>query len=419
MRLTDALRRVEAGLLAPASTLPIGIFRVTIGAVSLLNARLLWADALAFFAASGMLPGGYDQGRTLDLLRWLGASDGVTRAVVLVYGGASLALMLGLRARLAALVAFTCLTSLYNHNATVTSGADALLRLALLFMAFAPAATRFSVDGLWRYVRTGAPIPTEATGTVTRVLKAQVAIVYFATFLAKSGGVRWHDGTAVGVALQLTEFARFPLPTWAYSDAFSRIMTPLTLLIEGAFPLFVWFEEVRLPLVLAAIGLHLGLEYALNILLFQPVMLSLLLVFVEPREWARLAALGRGALRRVTAGDLVVRFDPEAPLAVAAQRLLNALDVLRRLRWEPAPSDDGAPRLVAAAADRARPERAPTGGRALRRICLRLPALWPAWLLLCLPGAATAAAKLYGLATRRPVARRRSSPEDAGDQRAA
>ena len=104
----------------------------------------------------------------------------------------------------------------------------------------------------------------------------------------------WNDGSAVGQVLNLLEFRRFPLPDLLRSAAMSQALTGFAATVEILFPLLVWFKDTRKPALIAGLLLHLGMEWSLNIQLFQPTILSLYLLFMSPetlrRVWIKMTA---------------------------------------------------------------------------------------------------------------------------------
>ena len=79
-------------------------------------------------------------------------------------------------------------------------------------------------------------------------------------------------------------------------------MTWGTLLVEFALGALVWFRDLRYPVLLAGLLLHLGLEYSMIIQLFQWVMISAYVLFIDPRDLRRAAGwLNRRTRREVHA----------------------------------------------------------------------------------------------------------------------
>lgn len=290
-----AARAALDRLLRPVSPLPLGAYRLLFGLLALANALLLAPDVDAFFGAAGVLPpapaGAAPASWRFDPLGWTGAPRPL---VWLVFGSALAAAGLtavGLFTRVATALLFLATVALHHRNPYVLSSGDTMLRLMAFFLMLAPAGAAWSLDRAWR-VRRGreppgepAPIPP----TAFRLMQLQICLAYLVTGIWKAGGETWRDGTAVGLVLQCGQFARFPLPGWTESAWFSRAATWSTLAVELLAPLLVWFRPTRRQALVALVGLHLALEYALTIQLFQPIMLAGLVLFLEPAELRALA----------------------------------------------------------------------------------------------------------------------------------
>jgi hypothetical protein len=80
---------------------------------------------------------------------------------------------------------------------------------------------------------------------------------------------------------------RFPVPTFHHLFIY-QTLTWMTLLIEFALGALVWFKELRYPVLLAGICLHLGIEYAMNIPLFELMAMATYINFVEPEDLTRM-----------------------------------------------------------------------------------------------------------------------------------
>ena len=64
-------------------------------------------------------------------------------------------------------------------------------------------------------------------------------------------------------------------------------MTWFSLALEFALGTLIWFKELRYPLLLLGILLHLTLEYTLNVPMFQWEVLSAYVLFVDPLDLHR------------------------------------------------------------------------------------------------------------------------------------
>jgi hypothetical protein len=81
-----------------------------------------------------------------------------------------------------------------------------------------------------------------------------------------------------------------------------KLWSWFTLVVELALGTLVWIKELRYPVLLAGILLHLGIDYSMNIPLFALVMISAYVTFVDPSDLERWLAH-------------LTRFRRKAPLA--------------------------------------------------------------------------------------------------------
>ena len=58
-------------------------------------------------------------------------------------------------------------------------------------------------------------------------------------------------------------------------------------MIELGLGTLVWFRELRYPVLLAGLCLHLGIEYAMNIPLFEWISIATYAVFIYPEDLSR------------------------------------------------------------------------------------------------------------------------------------
>jgi len=257
------------------------------------NGLFLLPAAAAFFGPDGVLPphlaAQLSGPRHLNVLAWLPPRMGWVYALLTVYLVAAASLTVGWFTRLSAAIVFVCLASLHHRNVLVLNSGDGFMRLASLYLVFAPAGRALSVDR-WLRVRRGLEPPGEpapAAPWAQRLIQLQLAVVYLATVYWKLHGHMWVDGTAVYYASRVREYDRFPVP-YVFDHLWTvKLMTWGTLAVEFALGALVWLRDLRYPVLLAGVMLHLGLEYSMNIQLFQWVMLTALVLFIDPRDFRR------------------------------------------------------------------------------------------------------------------------------------
>jgi hypothetical protein len=295
MTFRQVARAWDRFLFEPVSPVPVAVYRILFGVILLLNGLFLLPDAARLYGPDGVLP--RDVARTLahadglNVLAWLPDTDGSVYAFLAVYLFAAATLTVGLLTRVSAAVVFLCLVSLHHSNLIVLNSADTFLRLASFYLIFSAAGRALSVDR-WLRVRRGLEppgAPAPAPPWAQRLIQVQLAIAYLATVYAKLHGFPWVYGTAVFYVTRVREFDRFPVP-YLFDHLWTiKLLTWGTLLVEFALGALVWFRDLRYPVLLAGVMLHLGLEYSMNIQLFQWVMLSAFVLFIDPRDFRRRA----------------------------------------------------------------------------------------------------------------------------------
>ena len=295
----------------PEPVTGIALFRILWGGCLLANWALLAPDLFTWLGEPGVLSRETARALTgpgrLDVFQALPRGDGWVALVFAATVLASLGLAVGCFTRTSAACAFVGLVSIHHRDPLILHGGDTLLRAVTFLLVFAPAGKAWSVDR-WRARRRGTapPGPVLHAPWAQRLIQIQVAVLYASTVGWKLLGPTWRDGTAVYYMTRLVEFERFPLPPlfdhlWAI-----RAATWGSLLVEAALATLVWVPRLRYPVLAAGAGLHLGVEYAMNVPLFQWLMLACLTTFVPPAHVAavarRVAARTLGAPGRAWSG---------------------------------------------------------------------------------------------------------------------
>jgi hypothetical protein len=299
----DALaRRWNTFFFAPQSPTPIALFRVLYGVLNIANIALMRRDWLTWFGPHGavtaatvpaaMTPIIVRVNPVLDLLALLPQTNAAAMAFFWVFLIAALFVTLGFRTRLSSIVVYLCLMSIQARNPYITNGGDLLLRVTGFFLIFAPAGAALSVDRLIR-IRTGHEGTAIAPRApwAQRMIQIQVSIMYITTVWWKLLGTTWVNGTAVYYALGRPEVSRFPVPP-LHNPLLVQLATWSALLIEASSGTLIWFRRLRYPVIVAALLLHIGIEYAINIPLFEWIVMATLVTFIEPddllRAWGRI-----------------------------------------------------------------------------------------------------------------------------------
>ena len=295
MSLRSLVRAWNDFFFAPQPPLPVALFRIFYGLLVLADLGLLRPDWQTWFGPRGLIAPetmrSIETGARIDVFAIVGRSAFWTDAVFWILLASAFMLTVGFWTRANSIVVWVLLASVHQRNLMITNSGDTILRATGFFLMFAPAGAAYSVDR-WlrrRRGREGAEIPLHSPWA-QRMIQIELSLVYLMTFWTKSQGQSWIDGTALHYVYHLDQFRRFPLPAFFLDPFVVAIETWLTLAIEFSLGVLIWFKELRYPVLLAGVILHLSLEYAMNVPLFQWIMMATLITFVEPADLARAEA---------------------------------------------------------------------------------------------------------------------------------
>jgi hypothetical protein len=282
----------------PQSPEPMGFFRILFGLVLLANGLLLAPDLLNYFGPDGFLSLPTSQlvadGLRINIFNWLSDANLSTVFVFLFYLIASFTLTVGFWTRTSAAIVFLTLVSFHHRNLLILSSGDTLMRLISFLLIFSQAGTAYSID----QIRKGGVV-VASSPWAQRLIQYQVSLVYLMGVLWKLDGSTWIDGTAMYYASRLEEFWRFPVPYLFEHMWTLKLITWVTLNIELALGTLIWFRKYRYPVIIAGVLMHLGIEYAMNIQLFEWLMIACYAVFIEPEDLKRASYATNDFCRRV------------------------------------------------------------------------------------------------------------------------
>lgn len=265
------------------STASLVMFRLLLGLLLLVNAGLLLPLINDYYSESGLWPARSSRaacrGSRLSLQALLPAGWLSFHSLLLLHVLAVICFLIGWQYRTAAILVFVTLVSIHHRNPWILSSGDSLLRLLTFFCCFADAAGGLSVDRwlqgfpLWHFSRAD-PWPL-------RLMQLQVSIVYLRTVAWKLSGPRWRDGSAAWYPLWVDAYVRWRPPQWLLRPALIRVATWGTLAEETILGVGLWVQELRFPLLISGILLHLVFELVLNLQLFSWIMICSLLLFLD------------------------------------------------------------------------------------------------------------------------------------------
>ncbi len=290
----------------PVETSIFALFRIAFAVVMLGWTLSLSPGLYAFFSNDGVLP---EQPNYPDDARWglleVFESDIAVTLVYFLLFIACIAVLVGFRTRLAALVLFVCLASFQRRNPFVLNSGDQLLQVLAFFLVLMPAGVSLSVD---RWLKRGEEFwefPTRPIWPL-RLVQLQVSILYISAAWAKVRGSTWNDGTAVSYAFRIDDIARFPVPDFITDSVLiANLLTYGTLAVELALGILVWNRVLRPWVLLAGVGLHLGIDYAVRVGFFSYGVFVAYMAFLPPQTASAII---------LSARDKLTGFSPRSPL---------------------------------------------------------------------------------------------------------
>jgi hypothetical protein len=271
----------------PISPASIGVYRILI-ALFLLQTFIFqiggdflsWFGKDSFISIENLKHTFWQDRPRLDIMLLFYQQDWAMKAYFYSLIAASLCLLIGFATRFSAGYLCLGLISMQNHCAAYANGGDNLMHFATLFLTFSAAGNYLAVDQI---IQTKKNQDNETIGMATwalRMMQLQLAVVYANSFFSKMISPTWYDGSAVYYTMHYEEL--YHLPAFGIFDniLICRILGWLTLLIEGSMCSLVWIPRFRYYVLGAAALLHLGMNFALNLPVFEFVFIASLIVFV-------------------------------------------------------------------------------------------------------------------------------------------
>ena len=283
----------------------LGLARIYIALLLLFDLAKRSAEMSVWYFESGLLPNAMLAKHPLkpwgeSFLFYVSSDTGVMVAFALI-GLVYLALLFGVFTRVTQVLALACVLSLQVRVDLVSNGGDFVLCNLMVWTAFLPLGSAFSVDA-WRANKAGKPVRSPVVSWAVLVVTLQLAVIYAFNAIHKTGET-WVDGSAVywlahqeRLVTWLGFWMREHLPFWVFQG-----FTYTSLVIEYLLPILILSPWGRPWTRRAAIGgiwaLHLGIAAIANVGLFSFVMIAYSMFLVSAEDWEWL----RGRLRSGTA----------------------------------------------------------------------------------------------------------------------
>ncbi len=283
----------------PQSPLSLCVFRIVFGLVFLTQIlSQYWLDFSVFFGAHPFIPHEdfvafwTRKNITLNLFELLPTDDFWHTAFFIVLGILTVMMIIGFCTRFSIILVFLSFASICHQYPFLMNAGDNMQRLVLFLLSFSGAGDCLSVDsylknknGDWRKaVFDPPPCPAWAT----RMLQVQLAIAYISTALLKINSPIWFYGNGCYIATRLSDFAKFRVPVIFDHRISLYFMTWLTIFVEFAAGTLIWIKELRYWVILVGVCLHIGIDWAMNIPIFEFAFMSMYILFIDSEDMKKL-----------------------------------------------------------------------------------------------------------------------------------
>ncbi len=200
----------------------------------------------------------------------------------------SFAFAIGYQTRLATVILCVLIASMVHRNNLIVNGDDLVLRMLLFYSCFLPMNHCLSLDSYFKKKFRGIndnvlenerPLIWPA-----RLIQINIALIYVISLPHKLvDDVAWVNGQAIYYTVTSNMWSMCPFPDLFYKWDYllSKILTYGTILIEGTFPILVWFKETNLIVTILIAMLHIGIAFMVpNVTFFTLAMVCSFWVFL-------------------------------------------------------------------------------------------------------------------------------------------
>lgn len=273
----------------PVSKNTLGFFRMATGAFAFVQLLVLLPDWMWFYGPDGIMsweisdslstrstPGMHT---IFSLFPNIGISmQTFTYSVTFTYFVSLLALILGYKTRIAAILAWLTHLMLNTTGHFTAYGVETFLHIALFYCMVLPVGISKSLD---QYLNPGTVAPYLITLSV-RIIQLHLAIMYMASGLEKAMGSQWWNGEAIWIALQQDQFHKYNTDWMANMPVVPKVLGWGTLVVETFYPVGIFWRKTRSFWLLGILSMHLFIALFLGLTLFGGLMFLLnLSVFTQ------------------------------------------------------------------------------------------------------------------------------------------
>lgn len=281
------------------SPLSLCVFRIAFGLMFLTQILTqYWNDFFVFFGTHPFIPQDdfiafwTQRAVFFNLFDFLPTQNSWHIAFFVVVAILTLMMIVGLFTRASTILVFLAYCSICHQYPFLLNAGDTMQRLGLFLLCFSRAGDALSVDaylksrkGDWRRALFN---PPPVSPWAQRMIQMQFAIAYFSTGLLKINAPVWFNGNGCYIATRLNDFAKLPVPILFEHRVSLFFMNWLTIGAELSLSTLIWFKELRYWIILCGVLLHVGIDWMLNIPIFEFAFMSFYILFIDPEDMKKL-----------------------------------------------------------------------------------------------------------------------------------
>lgn len=270
-------------LLRPVSTKPLAFLRIATGLIALGELLVLFPNWKDIYGSHGYIewvissnlfsmPNLPNMARIANLLNADLISDNMVMYTMLsLYIIFLTGLILGVKPKVMAMGAWLLHLTVNNTANMYGYGVETFIHVSLFYLIFMPSSCHWTIAGRKQ--------ETTETGMYANIwlmiLQVHLCIVYINAGVSKMHGDDWIYGEAFWRSVAQPSYGQFNMFWMAHVPWLSIISTYLVLLLEAAYPIFIWFRFSRIYWLIGTILMHVGIALFMGLYGFSAIMIVL------------------------------------------------------------------------------------------------------------------------------------------------
>lgn len=262
----------------------VSVFRISLGVLMFFFYIANFPNWERFYAVDGIVsldPSTIRSTNWYSIFSW---TEGIIPIKVYWWIGlfSTVAFTLGFQTRLVTIILYVLQTSMNMRNWVLINGEDHIFRMVLFYSCFSPLNHTLSLDSFFRKnISKEKELPLIWP---IRMMQINILLIYVINIPNKlTDDFAWINGEAIywTMANNMWSHQIFTEYFYKWDCLLSKISSYGTILVEGLFPVLVWFRETKLIALLAISSLHLGIAFLIpNVTFFTLAMVCSFWIFV-------------------------------------------------------------------------------------------------------------------------------------------